>query len=216
MLPLDDAVVAQDRGRLQDVSQLPDVPRPIVCQPHVSRVVCQARRPTAHRLREFRQDVFSKERDISEALAERRHVNVEHMQPRARVPSALSRSSADCARILPRVTCGLTSRCRGVSARRRRAAPTSRTARRCAACWSAAFSRPLRRRIDFHSGCPIPCWNTADCRRRLSLAIASSHSEASLGSICSAHASVASRSSLISKKSTVTGQHLAAFVGASS
>ena len=75
MAPLDDAVLAQNRGALGVIAA--DVPRPAVREQRIPRIVPEAWRCPAHRLPELCQELLGEERDVAQARTQRGQWNVE-------------------------------------------------------------------------------------------------------------------------------------------
>src|SRR5712664_866714 len=90
MTPLNQALIAQDRGAFEHITQLSDVARPAVRQQRHARLVRQTYARTPHRLPELVKKVFRQQRDIAEAFSKRRQWNVEHLQPVEQILAELS------------------------------------------------------------------------------------------------------------------------------
>ena len=80
MVPLDDALLAQNRGALEDIVQFADVARPGVREQRVPRIVVETGRRAAHGLPEIHEESLGKQRDVADALTQGRQRNVEDLE----------------------------------------------------------------------------------------------------------------------------------------
>ena len=88
---LDEIAFGQDRRALHDVAELTNVPRPEILLEQVDRFLIHGADRLAVALVELRQEVLGQQRDVLPAIAQRRQLDGEHVQPVIQVLAQLAR-----------------------------------------------------------------------------------------------------------------------------